>query len=155
MSLHGNEIETPKASYSRPELLYLGHAMELIRGRTDCASKQVAKRIHQLIENSGGSLSCSPAKECRTLQVDLSLVSKQFRKLYRVTIRAYARQIRMRTAEKLLRDAKRLNVDETARTVGYSFISDFSRYYVNDFVKWLNRIELQFVSGHVQSTGCF
>ena len=152
MSLHGNEIETPKASYSRPELLYLGHAMELIRGRTDCASKQVAKRIHQLIENSGGSLTCSPAKECRTLQVDLSLVSKQFRKLYRVTMRAYARQIRMRTAEKLLRDAKRLNVDETARTLGYSFTSAFSRCFQNAFGKRPKRYQMQSGSGQVHKS---
>src|SRR5256885_12097599 len=135
MSLVGNEIETPKASYLRPEIFFVGYAMELILGRVDCESKRVAKRIRQLIDESGGSLSCSPAKECRILQVNLSLVSKQFIKLYKVTMRAYSRQVRMRTAEKLLRDSKRLNVDETARILGYSFTSAFSRCFQNAFGK--------------------
>src|SRR5256885_13070997 len=143
MSLVGNEIETPKASYLRPEIFCVGYAMELILGRVDCESKRVAKRIRQMIDESGGSLSCSPAKECRRLQVNLSLVSKQFRKLYHVTIRAYSRQVRMKTAEKLLKDSKRLNVDETARMLGYSFTSGFSRCVQKAFVKRPKHYQMQ------------
>ncbi len=138
-----NEIEIPKESYSRPELLPVGYATDLILGRANCKSKQVAKRIRQLIDESGGNLLWTPAKECRKLQVNLSLVSKQFRKLYQVTMRAYSRQIRMKTAEKLLRDSKRLNVDETARILGYSFTSAFSRSFQNTFGKRPKRYQMQ------------
>jgi len=143
MTSYGNKIQALKEPYSRPELLHIGYATELILERSECESKQVAKTIRQMIDKSGGSLSCSPAKECRRLQVNISLVSKQFRKLYQVTIRAYSRQIRMKTAEQLLRDSRRLNVDETARMLGYSFTSGFSRCFQRAFGKRPKRYQMQ------------
>ena len=141
MSPCGNDIQAPKKACSPPELLSVGYAREL--ERSERQSKQVAKRIRQMIDESGGSLSCSPAKECRRLQVNLSLVSKQFRKLYHVTIRAYSRQVRMKTAEKLLKDSRRLNVDETARMLGYSFTSGFSRCFQKAFGKRPKHYQMQ------------
>ena len=151
MSPCGNDIQTPKKACSPPELLSVGYAMEL--ERSDRHSKQMAKRIRQIIDESGGSLSCSPAKECRRLQVNLSLVSKQFRKLYHVTIRAYSRQVRMKTAEKLLKDSRRLNVDETARMLGYSFTSGFSRCFQKAFGKRPKHYQMQSGAAHSGNHG--
>lgn len=118
-----------KSVYSGPALLCVAHATELILERTECQSKQVAKRLRRLIDECGGNLSCSPARECRSVQVELSLVSRQFKKLYHVTLRAYSRQVRMKNAERLLRESKGLNVNETAQILGYSFTSAFSRCF--------------------------
>jgi len=146
MSPCENDIQAPKKACSPPELLRVGYATEL--ERSERQSTQVAKRIRQMIDESGGSLSCGPAKECRRLQVNLSLVSKQFRKLYHVTIRAYSRQVRMKTAEKLLKDCRRLNVDETARMLGYSFTSGFSRCFQKAFGKRPKHYQMQSGTAH-------
>src|SRR6267378_522927 len=125
--------ECSKQIYFRPELLFLGRAVDLILGRIECESRQAAKTIRRFIDEFGGSLSFSPARECQKLQVDLSLVSRQFKKLYRVTMRSYSRQIRMKTAERLLTEDCHLNVDEIARSFGYSFTSAFSRCFYRLF----------------------
>src|SRR6266576_2221329 len=78
-----------KQTYSTPELVFLGRAVDLILARIECASVQAAKRIRRLIDESAGSLTFSPTKECQKVQIDLSLVSKQFKKLFRVTMRSY------------------------------------------------------------------
>src|SRR5438874_865229 len=132
-----------KPHYSPPESLPLGWATDIILARAESRSALAAKRIRQLIDESGGSLSCSPAKECQTFQVNLSLVSKQFKKLYQMTMRAYSRRVRMRTAEKLLRESNHLNVDEAARALGYSFTSAFSRCFQKTFGKRPKRYQMQ------------
>ena len=132
-----------KEIYSPPELVPLGWATDVILARAESRSAQAAKRIRELIDESGGSLSCSPAKECLAFQVNLSLVSKQFKKLYQVTMRAYSRGVRMRTAEKLLRESNHLNVDEAARALGYSFTSAFSRCFQRTFGKRPKRYQMQ------------
>src|SRR6266704_4191094 len=112
------KYECTKQIYLPPELLFLGHAVDLILARIECQSRQVAKRIRRLIDEYDGGLSFSPTRECQKLQVDLSLVSRQFKKLYRVTIRSYLRQVRMKTAEELLRESDHLNIDEIAGIFG-------------------------------------
>src|SRR6267154_4392747 len=107
--------ECSKQTYFPPELLFLGRAVDLILARIECKSRQAAKKVRRLIDEFGGSLSFSPTRECQKLQVDLSLASRQFKKLYRVTMRSYSRQIRMKSAERLLRESDHLNVDEMAR----------------------------------------
>src|SRR5690242_3692567 len=82
-------VSRSQPSYHRPELFLLGRATDLILEKAVCRSRQLAARIRWLIDESGGSLSCSPAKECEKFHVNLSLVSKQFKRLYRVTMRAY------------------------------------------------------------------
>ncbi|PYT73663.1 MAG: hypothetical protein DMG39_05880 [Acidobacteria bacterium] len=136
-------IELAKEVYWAPEVLFLGWATDTILERAESRSKLAAKRIRQLIDESGGRLSCSPAKECQAFQVNLSLVSKQFKRLYRTTIRAYSRRIRMMTAEKLLRESNNLNIDEAARALGYSFTSAFSRCFQNTFGKRPKRYQMQ------------
>ena len=136
-------VSRSQPSYHGPELFLLGWATDLILEKAVCRSRQVAARIRQLIDESGGSLSCSPAKECEKFQISLSLVSRQFKKLYRVTMRTYARRVRMKTAEKLLRESKNLNVDEAARALGYSFTSAFSRCFQNTFGKRPKRFQMQ------------
>ena len=135
--------ECSKQIYFRPELLFLGRAVDLILGRIECESRQAAKTIRRFIDEFGGSLSFSPARECQKRQVDLSLVSRQFKKLYRVTMRSYSRQIRMKTAERLLRESDHLNVDEMARIFGYSFTSSFSRCFQQSFGKRPKRYQMQ------------
>lgn len=132
-----------KEVYSPPELLSLGRATDIILARAESRSALAAKKIRQLIDESGGSLSCSPAKQCQAFQVNLSLVSKQFKKLFQVTMRAYSRRVRMRTAEKLLRESNHLNVDEAARALGYSFTSAFSRCFQKTFGKRPKRYQMQ------------
>src|SRR5882724_9369131 len=83
-----------KPLYCSPHLLLQGPAVDLILGRLEPQSKRAAKRVRQLIQDSGGSLTFSATEECNKLQVDLPLVSKQFKKLYQMTIRAYSRQVR-------------------------------------------------------------
>ncbi len=135
--------ESTKQIYLPPKLLFLGHAVDLILARIECKSRQAAKRIRQLIDEFGGNLSFSPARECQKLQVDLSLVSRQFKKLYRVTMRSYSRQIRMKTAEGLLSESNHLNIDEMARICGYSFTSAFSRCFQRNFGKRPKRYQMQ------------
>ena len=132
-----------RQSYAPPHLFCVGRASNLILGRTECKSRQVAERVRHMIDESSGSLSFSPAGECRKLQVSLSLVSRQFKKIYRVTIRSYARNIRMKTAEKLLKESKGLNIDEMARIFGYSFTSAFSRCFQQTFGKRPKRFQMQ------------
>src|SRR6266550_6474428 len=76
--------ESSKQLYHSPELFFHGYAADLIWGRIECESKQAAKRVRRLIDEFNGSLSFSPAKECQKLQVDLPLVSRQFKNLYRI-----------------------------------------------------------------------
>lgn len=133
----------PKRSYCAPQLLCIGHALDVILARTECKSRQVAERVRHMIDESNGSLSFSPAGECQKFQVSLSLVSRQFKKIYRVTIRSYARNIRMKAAEKLLRESKGLNIDEMARIFGYSFTSAFSRCFQQTFGKRPKRFQMQ------------
>ena len=135
--------ECSKQIYFPPEVLFLGRAVDLIFARIECESRQTAKQIRRLIDEFGGSLSFSPARECLALQVDLSLVSRQFKKLYRITMRNYSRQIRMKTAERLLRESNHLNVDEMARIFGYSFTSAFSRCFQQSFGKRPKRYQMQ------------
>jgi len=132
-----------KRTYCRPQLFCIGHALKLIRERADCKSKLVAERVRRMIDESGGSLSFSPSGECRRLQISLSLVSRQFKKLYQVTMRSYARQVRMKAAEKLLKESKNLNIDETARLFGYSFTSAFSRCFRQTFGRRPKRYQMQ------------
>ena len=132
-----------KEIYSTPEVLCVGYAVDVILAKAQCESTLAAKRIRQLIDESGGSLSFSPASECQKLQVNLSLVSRQFKKLYQVTIRSYSRQVRMKTAEKLLKESKGLNIDETARIFGYSFTSAFSRCFQQTFGNRPKRYQMQ------------
>jgi AraC-like DNA-binding protein len=136
-------VSRSQPSYHRPELFLLGRATDLIMERAVCRSGQLAARIRRLIDESRGNLSFSPAKECEKFQISLSLVSRQFKKLYRVTMRAYSRQVRMETADKLLRESKNLNVDEAARALGYSFTSAFSRCFQNTFGKRPKRYQMQ------------
>jgi AraC-like DNA-binding protein len=136
-------MELAKEVYWAPEVLFLGWATDTILERAESRSKLAAKRIRQLIDESGGSLSYSPARECQAFQVNLSLVSKQFKRLYRTTIRAYSRRIRMMTAEKLLRESNHLNIDEAARALGYSFTSAFSRCFQKTFGKRPKRYQMQ------------
>ena len=132
-----------KRNYSRPELYCAGHALDVILARTECKSRQVAERVRHMIDESNGSLSFSPAGECQKFQVSLSLVSRQFKKIYRVTIRSYARNIRMKAAEKLLKESKGLNIDEMSRIFGYSFTSAFSRCFQQTFGKRPKRFQMQ------------
>lgn len=115
---------------------------DLVLEKAESKSVLAAKRIRQLLDESGGSLSCSPIKECRKFQISLSLVSKQFKKLHGLTIRTYSRQVRMKTAEKLLRE-RNFNVDEAARLLGYTFTSAFSRCFRNTFGKRPKRYQMQ------------
>jgi len=135
--------ERSKQIYLPPKLLFLGHAVDLILARIECESRQAAKRIRRLIDEFGGNLSFSPARECQKLQVDLSLVSRQFKKLYRVTMRSYSQQIRMKAAEGILRESNHLNIDEMARIFGYSFTSAFSRCFQRNFGKRPKRYQMQ------------
>src|SRR5437660_2374333 len=130
-------------AYGAPDLVCVGHALDLILGRAECKSRQAAERVRRMIDELGGTLSFSPASECQKLQVDLSLVSRQFKKLYQVTIRSYSRQVRMKTAEKLLKESKNLNIDEMARVFGYSFTSAFSRCFHQVFRKRPKRYQMQ------------
>lgn len=132
-----------RQDYAPPQLLCVGSALEVILARTECKSRQVAERVRRLIDESSGSLSFSPAGECQKLQVSLSLVSRQFKKIYQVTIRSYARSVRMKTAEKLLKESKSLNIDEAARVFGYSFTSAFSRCFQQTFGKRPKRFQMQ------------
>jgi len=132
-----------RRAYCKPQLLCVGHALDLILARAECKSRQVAERVRRLIDESNGSLSFSPAGECQKFQVSLSLVSRQFKKIYQVTIRSYARNIRMKTAEKLLKQSKSLNIDEMARIFGYSFTSAFSRCFQQTFGKRPKRFQMQ------------
>src|SRR5215467_1956140 len=132
-----------RQAYSSPRLFCVGHAMDVILARAECKSRQVAERVRYMIDESSGSLSFSPAGECRKFQVSLSLVSRQFKKIYQVTIRSYARNIRMKTAEKLLKESKGLNIDEMARIFGYSFTSAFSRCFQQTFGKRPKRFQMQ------------
>ena len=118
-------------------------AKDLVLEKAESKSVRAAKRIRQLLDESGGSLALSPAKECRRLQINLSMVSKQFKKLHGVTIRAYSRQVRMKTAEKLLRESNGPNVDEAARLLGYAFTSAFSRCFRNTFGKRPKRYQIE------------
>ena len=138
-------LETLKTrqAYAPPQLFCVGRAVEVILARAECKSRQVADRVRHLIDESSGSLSFSPAGECRKFQVSLSLVSRQFKKIYRITIRSYARNIRMKTAEKLLKESKGLNIDEMARIFGYSFTSAFSRCFQQTFGKRPKRFQMQ------------
>ena len=136
-----------RRAYCKPQLLYVGRALDLILERTECKSRQVAERVRRLIDESNGSLSFSPACECQKFQVSLSLVSRQFKKLYQVTIRSYARNVRMKTAEKLLKQSKGLNIDEMARIFGYSFTSAFSRCFQQTFGKRPKRFQMQHSNG--------
>lgn len=143
------EIETTgkvpqaKQPYRAPQLFCVGNAVNVILARAECRSRQVAERVRHMIDESSGSLSFSPAGECQKFQVSLSLVSRQFKKIYRVTIRSYARNVRMKTAEKLLKESKNLNIDETARMFGYSFTSAFSRCFQQTFGKRPKRFQMQ------------
>jgi AraC-like DNA-binding protein len=132
-----------KQFYRPPELFFVGCATDLILARIECKSKEAAKRVRRLIDEYDGSLSFSPARECQKLQVDLPLVSKQFKRLYHVTIRSYSGQIRMKTAERLLRESDHLNIDEIARVFGYSFTSSFSRCFQRRFGKRPKRYQMQ------------
>lgn len=132
-----------RQAYSPPQLFCVGRASEVILARTECKSRQVAERVRRLIDESSGSLSFSPAGECQKFQVSLSLVSRQFKKIYRVTIRSYARNVRMKTAEKLLKESKGLNIDEMSRIFGYSFTSAFSRCFQQTFGKRPKRFQMQ------------
>jgi AraC-like DNA-binding protein len=96
-------------------------------------SKQAARSIRKLIQETRGSLSFSPTKECRRLRMSLPLVSRQFKKLYGVGIRSYSRKIRMKTTAQLLMRRKRLRVDEVARILGYRFTPGFSRCFQTAF----------------------
>ena len=132
-----------KQAHSAPRLSCVGRALDVILARAECRSRQVAERVRRLIDESSGSLSFSPAGECHKFQVSLSLVSRQFKKIYQVTIRSYARNIRMKTAEKLLKESKGLNIDEMARILGYSFTSAFSRCFQQTFGKRPKRFQMQ------------
>lgn len=137
------EALSSRQAYAPPQLLCIGRASGVILARAECKSRQVAERVRYLIDESSGSLSFSPAGECRKFQVSLSLVSRQFKKIYQVTIRSYARNIRMKTAEKLLKESKGLNIDEMARIFGYSFTSAFSRCFQQTFGKRPKRFQMQ------------
>src|SRR5260370_18121271 len=132
-----------KQIYLPPELVFLGHAVDVILARIECESRQAAKRIRRLIDECGGNLSFSPARECQKLEIDLSLVSRQFKKLYRVTMRSYSRKLRIRAAEGLLREANHQNINEMARIFGYSFTSAFSRCFQRSFGKRPKRYQMQ------------
>lgn len=132
-----------RQAYSAPRLFCVGHAFDVILARAECKSRQVAERVRHMIDESSGSLSFSPAGECEKFQVSLSLVSRQFKKVYQVTIRSYARNIRMKAAEKLLKESKGLNIDEMARIFGYSFTSAFSRCFQQTFGKRPKRFQMQ------------
>src|SRR5260370_15382684 len=73
----------PKRIYSSPELLFLRCAIDLILTRVDCESMHAAKTIRRLIDEFRVSLSFSPARECQKRHVDLYLVSRHFRHVYR------------------------------------------------------------------------
>jgi|SRR5439155_11501170 len=135
--------ERSELIYRPPELFFLGYAASLILAHSDCDSKQAARRVRRLIDECGGSLSFSPAKECQRLQLDLSLVSRQFKKLYCVTMRSYSRQIRMQTAKRLLNESNHLNIDEMARIFGYRFTSAFSRCFQRSFGKRPKRYQME------------
>ncbi|SRR6266403_1943318 len=141
------DSEHSKLIYRSPEMFVLGYAADLILGRIECKSKQAAKRVRRLIDEFDGSLSFSPARECQRLQVGLPIVSRQFKKLYRTTMRSYSRQIRMKTAERLLKASNRLNIDEIARIFGYSFTSAFSRCFQREFRKRPKCYQMQRGSG--------
>ena len=141
-----------RKTYSAPRVFCVGHALDVILARAECKSRQVAERIRRLVDESSGSLSFSPAGECQKFQVSLSLVSRQFKKIYQVTIRSYARNIRMKTAEKLLKESKGLNIDEMARIFGYSFTSAFSRCFQQTFGKRPKRFQMQHGSNLEWST---
>lgn len=143
--------ERPKQTYRPPEVFLLGYAGDLIFGRIDCESKLAAKRMRRLIDEFGGNLSFSPASECRKLQVGLPLVSRQFKKLYRVTMRSYAWQVRMKKAERLLKEFRNLNIDEISRVVGYSFTSAFSRCFQRKFGERPKRYQMRRGSSFVES----
>jgi len=49
----------------------------------------------------------------------------------------------MKTAEKLLKESKGLNIDEMARIFGYSFTSAFSRCFQKTFGKRPKRYQMQ------------
>ena len=49
----------------------------------------------------------------------------------------------MKTAEKLLKESKNLNIDEMARVFGYSFTSAFSRCFHQVFGKRPKRYQMQ------------
>jgi AraC-like DNA-binding protein len=128
--------------YCAPQLFCVGRALDVILERAECKSRQVAERVRRMIDESNGSLSFSPAGECQKFQVSLSLVSRQFKKIYRVTIRSYSRTIRMKTAEKLLKESKNLNIDQMAQIFGYSFTSAFSRCFQQTFEERPRRFQM-------------
>jgi methylphosphotriester-DNA--protein-cysteine methyltransferase len=109
-------------------------------------STKAAKSIRKLIEETRGSLSFSPMKECRRLRIDLPLVSREFKKLFGVGIRSYSRKIRMKTAAQLL-IRKRLRVDEVARILGYRFTPGFSRCFQQVFRQRPRKYQLR--HGHL------
>jgi len=49
----------------------------------------------------------------------------------------------MKAAEKLLKESKNLNIDETARIFGYSFTSAFSRCFQQTFGRRPKRYQMQ------------
>lgn len=157
MNESGLNVDRPvfpsKKTYCTPTLSCIGRALDIILARTDCKSKLAAERVRRMIEESGGSLSFSPSAECKRLQVSLSLVSRQFKKLYQVTIRSYARLVRMKAAEKLLTESKSLNIDEAARIFGYSFTSAFSRCFQQTFGRRPKRYQMQHGSTRESETG--
>jgi len=48
-------------AYCAPDLVCVGHALDLILEKAECKSKQVAERVRRMIDESGGSLLFSPA----------------------------------------------------------------------------------------------
>lgn len=75
--------------------------------------------------------------------VNLSITSRQFKRLYRVTMRGYSCQVRLRKAETLLKDSNRLNINKTAGILGHSFSSAFSRCFQQTVGKRPKRYQTQ------------
>jgi AraC-like DNA-binding protein len=143
----------PCKAYCVPEISCMGHAINVILERGKSKSKRAAEQIRRMIDESGGSLLFSAASECQELKVSLSLVSRQFKKLYQVTIRRYSRDVRMKNAEKLLKESKNLNIDETARVFGYSFTSAFSRCFQRTLGTPPKRYQMQYGATVQRETG--
>ena len=121
------------SEYCAPELICIGDASSLIQSSSERPSKSVAKKLRALIRESNGALFLSAKEECQKLGVSLSMVSREFKKAYRIGIRSYARRMRMRQAGELLTTHKHLNVDEVSRMLGYKFTPAFSRCFQEAF----------------------
>ena len=65
-------------------------------------------------------------------------------------MRTHSRQVRMKAAEKLLKESKQFNIDEIARIFGYRFTSAFSDCFERTFGTRPKRYQMRHSETHAR-----